>query len=140
MQEKKIDLARKIALAELTCLERKRGMAETEDEKRKREEWEKEKEKIKDTLEWEVEKSENAKRWEKNELERLHYLALVGDAGALAARIEERKREFEVEQKALADKKKLQAAKKDKMEIDSAKKKEEEDKQGTTTNTHVPLH
>ncbi|ELR16936.1 ankyrin repeat-containing protein, partial [Acanthamoeba castellanii str. Neff] len=133
MQEKKCDLAGKIALAELTFLEQKRGTAETDDEKRKREEWEKEKEKIKDTLEWEIEKSEFAKRWEANELDRLHYLALAGDAAALAARIEERKREYlaEQEQKSLAEKKKaaLQSAMKDKMEVDSAKKKEEDDKQ-----------
>ncbi len=141
MQEKKRDLAGKIALAELTFLEQKRGTAETDDEKRKREEWEKEKEKIKDTLEWEIEKSEFAKRWEANELDRLHYLALVGDAAALAARIEERKREYlaEQEQKNQAEKKKaaLQSAMKDKMEVDSAKKKEEDDKQGMANVPHA---
>jgi hypothetical protein len=143
MQEKKRDLAGKIALADLTFLEQKRGTAETDDEKRKREEWEKEKEKIKDTLEWEIEKSEFAKRWEANELDRLHYLALVGDAAALAVRIEERKREYlaEQEQKNQAEKKKaaLQSAMKDKMEVDSAKKKEEDDKQGMAT-AHAPPH
>ncbi len=141
MQEKKRDLAGKIALAELTFLEQKRGTAETDDEKRKREEWEKEKEKIKDTLEWEIEKSEFAKRWEANELDRLHYLALVGDAAALAVRIEERKREYlaEQEQKNQAEKKKaaLQSAMKDKMEVDSAKKKEEDDKQGMAAPPHT---
>lgn len=124
MFEKKKELAEKIALTELTYLERKRGTVETDEEKRKREESEREKEKIKDSLEWEIEKSELAKKWENNEIDRLHYYALIGDAASLSQRIEERKKDFQEQAQ-------KEAKKADKMDIENSKQKEEEGKEKT---------
>lgn len=120
MQEKNKELAKKIAASELAFLEKRRGVQETEAEKRKKQELEMEKERIKDSLEWEIEKSELTKKWENNELDALHYYALTGDADSLVQRcnviIAESQKRVELSQKDI---------KRDKMEIETKQKEEE---------------